>query len=279
MTILVTGASGHVGRAVLDQLLAAGVAVRASSRDPRAARLPADVPVVAADLTRPETLPTALDGVTRVFLYAQPEGIDGFVQAAQAAGVERVVLLSSSSVVAPGAPDDPIARRHREVEQALERSGLAWTFVRPGAFATNALGWARSIRAEGVVRLPYPRAESAPIHEADIAAVAVAALTGEALRDAAPVLTGPESLTQERQVTLIGEAIGRDVRCVELTPDQARDAMARSMPPPFVDTLLRMWSATDGVPATISDAVMRITSRPGRNFALWARDHAADFRP
>lgn len=279
MTILVTGASGHVGHAVLEQLLAAGADVRASSRDPRAAHLPTGVPVVAADLTRPETLPAALDGVARVFLYAQPEGIDGFVQAARAAGVEQVVFLSSSSVVEPGAATDPIAQRHRAVEQALERSGLAWTFVRPGAFATNALSWARPIRAEGVVRLPYPRAESAPIHEADIAAVAVAALTGETLHDAAPVLTGPESLTRERQVTLIGAAIGRDVRCVELTPAQAREGMAASMPPPFVDGLLRMWAATDGVPATISDAVAQITGHPGRSFAVWAHDHAADFRP
>jgi len=279
MTILVTGASGHVGHAVLEQLLAAGAEVRASSRDPRAAHLPAGVPVVAADLTRPETLPTALDGVARVFLYAQPEGIDGFVQAARAAGVEQVVFLSSSSVVEPGAATDPIAQRHRAVEQALERSGLAWTFVRPGAFATNALSWARPIRAEGVVRLPHPRAESAPIHEADIAAVAVAALTGETLRDAASVLTGPESLTRERQVTLIGAAIGRDVRCVELTPAQAREGMAASMPPPFVDGLLRLWAATDGVPATISDAVAQITGHPGRSFDVWARDHAADFRP
>jgi len=277
MTILVTGASGQVGRAVLDQLLAAGAEVRASSRDPRAAHLPAGVPVVAADLTRPETLPAAFAGVTRVFLYAQPEGIEGFVQAAQAAGVQHIVFLSSSSVVASGAQTDPIARRHRAVEHALEQSGLTWTFVRPGAFATNALGWVTTIRAEGVVRLAYPRAESAPIHEADIAAVAVAALTGDTLHGAAPVLTGPESLTRERQVGLIGAAIGRDVRCVELTPEQARDGMARSMPPPFADGLLRMWAATDGVPATISDAVAHITGRPGRDFALWARDHAAAF--
>ena len=284
MTVLVTGASGHVGRAVLDQLLAAGADVRASSRDPGTAQLPAGVPVVAADLTRPETLPAALTGVTRVFLYAQPEGIDNFVQAAQAAGVEQVVFLSSASLVEPGAADNPIAQHHRAVEQALERSGLAWTFVRPGAFATNALQWARAIRAEGVVRIPYPQSESAPIHEADIAAVAVAALTGDTTPvrgypNAAPHLTGPESLTQERQVTLIGEAIGRGVRCVELTPDQARTEMGSFMPPQFVEVLLRTWAATDGVPATISDAVAQFTGRPARSFASWAHDHAADFRP
>jgi len=279
MTILVTGASGHVGRAVLDQLRAAGADVRASSRDPRTAQLPVGVPVAAADLTRPETLPAALAGVARVFPYAQPEAIDSFVQAAQAAGVEQVVFLSSASLVEPGAADDPIAQHHRAVEQALERSALAWAFIRPGAFATNALQWARAIRAEGVVHIPYPQSESAPIHEADIAAVAVAALTGGTLRNAATHLTGPESLTQERQVTLIGEAIGRELRCVELTPDQARTEMGRFMPPQFVDAPLRMWAATDGVPATISDAAAQTTGRPGRSFATWARAHAADFRP
>lgn len=109
--------------------------------------------------------------------------------------------------------------------------------------------------------------------------MAVVALTSDTLRNAAPHLTGPESPTQERQVTLIGEAIGHEVRCVELTPDQARTEMGRFMPPQFVDALLRMWAATDGVPATISDAVAQITGRPGRSFATWAHDHAADFRP
>ncbi len=278
MTILVTGASGHVGRAVLDQLRAAGADVRASSRDPQAAHLPTGVSVVTADLTRPETLPVALDGVSRVFLYAQPEGIDGFVRAATAAGVEHVVFLSSSSTVTGPGASDPIAQRHLVVERALENSGMAWTFVRPGAFATNALNWAGSIRAEGVVRMPYPHAQTAPIHEADIAAVAVAALTGSALHGTAPVLTGPDALTQEEQVAQIGAALGRDLRVEKLTPDQARAAMAGSMPPPFVDTMLRMWAALEGVPATISDSVERITGHPARSFAQWACDHEADFR-
>jgi len=275
MTILVTGASGLVGRAVLDQLRAAGADVRASSRDPQAAHLPTGVPVVTADLTRPETLPAALDGVSRVFLYAQPEGI---VRAATAAGVEHVVFLSSSSTVTGPGADDPIAQRHLVVERALENSGMAWTFVRPGAFATNALRWAGSIRAEGVVRMPYPRAQTVPIHEADIAAVAVTALTGSALHGAAPVLTGPDALTQEEQVAQIGAARGRGLRVEELTPEQARAAMAGSMPPPFVDTMLRMWAALEGVPAMISDSVERITGHPARSFAQWAHDHEADFR-
>jgi len=247
------------------------------SARPAATRRPCTCPRVTADLNRPETLPAALDGVSRVFLYAQPEGIDGFVRAA-AAGVEHVVFLSSSSTVTGPGASDPIAQRHLVVEQALKNSGVAWTFVRPGAFATNALRWAGSIRAEGVVRMPYPRTQTAPIHEADIAAVAVAALTGSALHGAAPVLTGPDALTQEEQVAQIGAALGRDLRVEELTPEQARAVMAGSMPPPFVDTMLRMWAAIDGVSATISDSVERITGHPARSFGQWARDHEADFR-
>lgn len=278
MTILVTGASGHVGRSVLDQLVAAGVEVRASSRTPETASLPPTVSVVAADLTRPDTLPAALAGITKVFLYAQPEGIEGFVRAATAAGVEHVVFLSSASTVTGPGASDPIAQRHLMVEHALADSGMAWTFVRPGAFATNALRWADAIRTEGVVRIPYPQAQTAPIHEADIAAVAVTALTGTTLHGAAPVLSGPESLTQEQQVAQIGVALGRDLRVDELSPAQARDEMARSMPPQVVETMLRMWAAIDGAPATISDSVERITGRPARTFAQWARDHAAAFR-
>ncbi len=278
MTILVTGASGHVGRSVLDQLVAAGVEVRASSRTPETASLPPTVSVVAADLTRPDTLPAALAGITKVFLYAQPEGIEGFVRAATAAGVEHVVFLSSASTVTGPGASDPIAQRHLMVEHALADSGMAWTFVRPGAFATNALRWADAIRTEGVVRIPYPQAQTAPIHEADIAAVAVTALTGTTLHGAAPVLSGLESLTQEQQVAQIGVALGRDLRVDELSPVQARDEMVRSMPPQVVETMLRMWAAIDGAPATISDSVERITGRPARTFAQWARDHAAAFR-
>jgi uncharacterized protein YbjT (DUF2867 family) len=277
MTILVTGASGGVGRHVLDMLIAGGHPVRASSRDPQKARLPAGVSVVAADLNAPETLPAALAGVSRVFLYAQEDGIDAFVAAAVAAGVEHVVLLSSASVVLPGKANF-IAERHLVVERALAASGLAWTFVRPGAFSTNALGWAHSIRAEGVVRIPYPNAHQTPIHEADIAAVAVAALTGRELMGKAPVLSGPESLTLAQEIERIGEAIGKPIRIEELSPEQARQAMGQRMPAPIVETLLEYWASSNGVPQPVSDEVERITGRPARTFAQWAREHADAFR-
>jgi len=125
MTILVTGARGHVGWSVLDQLVAAGVKVRASSRTHDTAGLPPTVSIVVADLTRPKTLPAVLAGVSKVFLYAQPDGIDGFVRAATTARVEPVVFLSSSSTVTGPSASDPIAQRRRAVKHALANSEMA----------------------------------------------------------------------------------------------------------------------------------------------------------
>ena len=270
MTVLVTGARGNVGRQVAEGLLAAGVPVRATSRDPGSARLPEGAQVIAADLSKPGTLPAALRGVSKVFLYAEPQGIDGFVAAARDAGIEHIVLLSSSSVVSPDAESDPIAQWHLAVERALIDSGIPWTFVRPGGFATNTLRWSAAIRADSPVRIPYPGAQSSLIHERDIAAVAICALTQTRHQGAAYVLTGPQSLPQQRQVELIGEAIGRPVRWVELPPQQARGTMP--------DAVLRYLAAAGTRPAPVNKTVQEVTGRPARTFAQWVADHAADFR-
>jgi uncharacterized protein YbjT (DUF2867 family) len=278
MTILVTGARGNVGHAVVTRLLAAGASVRASARDPESASVPEGVEVVRADLTKAETLPAALKGVSSVFLYAVPQEGGVFVDAAREAGVEHIVLLSSLAVVSGDTETNPIARFHRDVERVIEDSGISWTFVRPGAFATNTLAWAGSIRAEGVVRAPYPEAHVNPIHEYDMAEVAVEALITPGHRGAAYTLTGPESLTQRRQVELIAAAIGRPVRFEELTHEQARREWARTGRPPYVtDAMLSFLAAAEGRPASVLKTTEEVTGRPGRTFAQWALDHRADF--
>ncbi|WP_410668049.1 NAD(P)H-binding protein [Amycolatopsis sp. cmx-4-68] len=272
MTTLVIGARGSVGRQVLDRLVAAGEPVRASVRNPVSAGLPAGVPVVAADLTRPETLPAALDGVRRVFLYCLPEGIEVFVKAAMAAGVEQVGALSSGSVLLPQARGNAIAEDHRLVEQVLADSGLRWTPIRPLVLANNALHWAHSIRTDNVVRLVYPDALAAPIHERDIAAVAVAALRGV---EQPVVLTGPELITQRRQVELLAEATGHPIRVQELSPAEGREHLRRFMSPRAADAVVDILAVTlDGV---VTDAVQAALGRPPVPFARWAAEHAADF--
>ncbi|MEU4316377.1 NAD(P)H-binding protein [Nocardia sp. NPDC024068] len=279
MVTVVFGAGGNVGRNIAETLRAQGEKIRFTSRRPGAAGFPPDAEAVAADLLRPETLPAALDGARRVFLYAEPGGIDGFVTAARAAGVEHVVLLSSGAVLSPHPERNPIARAHLTVESALEKSGLAWTFIRPGGFATNSLWvWQRAVRSGRPVGLPYPDALTAPIHEKDLAAIAVTALTEPGHRDRAHTVWGPEALTLRHQVELIGEAIGRTIEIEQISPEQARIDMSETMTPEAVTAVLAGWQAGTTAAPPVSTVVEELTGRPARTFARWAQDHAADFR-
>ncbi|HEY0813959.1 MAG TPA: NAD(P)H-binding protein [Pseudonocardia sp.] len=278
MTILVTGARGHVGAAVLNELLAAGEAVRASSRDPRPGQLPDGVEVVRADLTEPESLPDALAGVRKVFLYAHPETAEEFAASARKAGVEHVVLLSSSSVLYPERDANPIALRHLTVERALEQAGLDWTFVRPGYFATNLLRW-RSIRAERALRTAFPEATTSPVHERDIAAIAARALLDDAHRRAAYPVLGPGPLTTREQVAAIAEALGEPVRLEEVDVDTYRGDLRTQLPEFLIERLVQSRGQVSELPAELAtDAVPAVLGRPALPFAEWARDHVADFR-
>jgi len=249
---------------------------RGGTRRPDTAGLP-DGTAVAFDLGDPATFGPALAGVQRVFLYAATDELGPFLDAARATGAPHVVLLSSSSVVDENAASNPIAQHHQHLEDAIANSGLPHTFLRPGYFASNALRWAGSVRANRSVSLAYPEAVLDPTHELDIADVAVAALTGDGLIGRAPVLTGPENLTQRQQVETIGSALGEPVDLVELTPDTARDHMAQAMPLPIVDTLLRLLAGAVGTNSELTDEVQAITGHPPRPFADWARGHVADF--
>lgn len=277
MTILVTGGRGHVARSVVEQLLDRGEKVRLASRQPNAVVASKSVEVVEAGVSRPDTLPQALAGVSKVFLYADPQGIDSFVAAAQNAGVEHIVLLSASPVTSANPAANPLAIMHRAAEQALIESKLPWTFLRPATFATNTLQWADSIRTEGVVRAAFPEAYNDAIHEADIAAVAVRALTETGHNGRAYLMTGPESVTQRQQVEAISVAIGRPLDFVELTADEYRQMLSR-WGDGLVDQLLSYLIENNGVPMPVINTVELVTGQPARTFARWACDHAADFQ-
>lgn len=280
MTILVTGATGNVGRNVVEQLVDAGEKVRALTRNPGSARFPAGVEVVPGDLARPQTVRAAMDGVRSCYLFPlaylapQVQSYDDVVDTraivplAAAAGVRRVVLLGSSD------PD------FLELEKVVERSGMEWTILRPGEFAVNMLDyWGPSIRAANVVRAAYADAMGTPIHEADIASVATAALLEDGHAGARYELTGPQVLTIREQVAAIAEGIGRDIRFEELTHEQARaELIELGMPPQVVDDLI-LWYPEDYASLVPSvHSVERITGRPGRTLAQWAADHADQFR-
>jgi len=277
MSTLVIGARGAVGGHVVAGLLAAGESVRASVRRRTTAVLPPEVEVVESDLTRPETLAPALDGVEQVFLYAAAGTATGFAEAAAGAGIRQVVLLSSGSVLLPWAAGNTITEEHREIEDELAAAGLPVTPVRPLVLANNALTWAETIRADGTVELVHPESRAAPIHERDIAAVAVAALTGAGGRAVSDLLTGPELLTQRQQVDLVSAAIGRPLRMVELTPDEARHRFGTDADAATVEAVLAFVAAgtVDGRSPATSTA-RDVLGRDPLPFAEWAREHAAD---
>jgi uncharacterized protein YbjT (DUF2867 family) len=279
--ILVTGATGNVGRQVVSQLAGAGAQVRAMSRNPDTARLPAEVEVVRGDLAAPETLDACLEGIDSVFLvWVAPPVTAAAALERIAKHTERVVFLSSPIKTAHPFFQQPNPMREvtAQIERLIGTSGLRWTFLRPGIFAANALRWwAPQIRRGDHIRWPYLAAPTAPIHEYDIARVAVRALCENGHTGAEYVLTGPQSVSQFEQVSIIGRVIGRSLRIEEMSPEQTRREWLPMMPAFVVDMLLGAWAAAIGQPAFITSTVKEITGEPARTFLEWTTDHIAEF--
>ncbi|MCZ0973026.1 NAD(P)H-binding protein [Streptomyces albulus] len=217
-----TGASGSVGRVVVEGLLAAGVQVRALTRDPDRVDLPAGAQAVAGDLTQPAGLDAALEGVDRMYLFPVPTAVREVVAAAERAGVRRIVTLSSGAVTAGY---DTV--HHLPVERAVEAAAVEWTHVRPGEFAMNKVAlWGPDVRAERVVRHPAPEAIWCPVHERDIADVAVTALLEDGHHGAAHTVNGPP-ISLRDQARALAEALGQEVRFEQVTPKTPAGATAR----------------------------------------------------
>ena len=256
--------------------------VRALTRRPDAAGLPAAVEIVAGDFSLPESLDAGLQGVGSVFLlWTSPPATAPSVIERLASHATRVVFLSSPHQTPHPffQQPNPMAVFHAGLERLIATAGIPSTIIRPGMLASNVrFWWADMIRRGGVVRWPYGAAETAPIDERDIAAVVARTLyeDGHAGRDY--VLTGPESLSQAEQVRLIGDVVGRRIRFQELTPEEFRRETAGSWPGPIVDMLLAAWGATIGRPAFVTSTVADIVGSPARTFRQWVIDHADAFR-
>jgi uncharacterized protein YbjT (DUF2867 family) len=277
--ILVTGATGTVGRALVDVLVEQGADVIAVTRSPERAGLPAQARVVGGDPSQPETLRDALRGVEAVFVNpaATGEGTGALLALAKELGAQRVVLLSGSAAES-GDEGDFLVRYFKGYEQAVELSGLPWTILRPGDFAANALGWAPQIRTTGLVLGAYAESASAPIHERDIAAVAALALQSPDHAGRTYTLTGPISLTQRERVAVIGEAIGSPASFVEVYPAQAKAGlMSHGFAEPIAETMLKYQAAAVDEPAPTTTTVEELLGRPALTFAAWVADHAAAF--
>lgn len=271
--ILVTGATGTVGRQAVAELLARGHRVRALTRDAVKATFPAGVEVVEGDLTEPDGLAPALKGVSGLHLitfggaaFTPLQTGPRILELARAAGVRRVTVLHG------GGPTP--------LEEAVRaEDGVDWTVLMPVEFMANALEWAAGVTASGEVREPFVSRLSAMVHEGDIGAVAAVALTEEGHAGQEYVITGPEVLTFGDKVKKIATAVGREIALVELTEEEAVEQWrAAHLPQDAIDFLLEAYGNTPEVGRTVSGTVEKVTGRPARTFAQWAAEHAGAFR-
>jgi uncharacterized protein YbjT (DUF2867 family) len=275
--ILVTGATGHAGGAVVRALVDSGQQVRALVRDAERAPLPAGVEAVVGDLNQPGTLAPHFEGVSAAFLLSGYEGLEETLASMRLAGVERVVLLSSSAAPA-GDETNAVARYHILSERAVRRSGLGWTFLQPNTFMTNAFQWTAQLRQGDVIRAPFPDVRVATIDPDDIGAVAAVALTSTAGEAHAYRLSGPESLSPSDRVAILAEVLGRGLRFEAQSNEEARAEMSAAMPAEYVDAFLRFFVDGELDESAVLPTVEEVTGRLPRTFEAWARAHADAFR-
>lgn len=270
--ILVTGATGTVGGLIVKQLIAKGHQVRVLTRNAARANFPAGVEVVVGDLANPQSFAPAFEGVTGLHLinfdgatFSPLQSGHEIVALAENAGVQRVTVL--------------LGGENGSLQEALEASDLCWTYIQPLEFMSNMVEWADSIRSEGIVREPYGHRRTAIVHEADIAAVAAAALLEEGHCRKTYTISGPEVMTPPKMVEAISKATGRDLTFEELSEEKA---ILRWKEAGFSDEVIEFFRWAHGntpeIGYTVVPTVEQVTGRPARTFAQWANEHADLFR-
>lgn len=283
--ILVAGATGNVGGALVNALVAQGASVRAVTRRPPDgdSPWPAGVEVAVGDLNDPASLADALVGVRGLFLLSGYDRTAELLSRGRAAGLERVVLLGSGAVSdadleAPEPNTNVIVAYNVETELTVRASGLEWTVLRPTGFQSNALRWLPQLQAGDLVRGPWADVAIAAIDPADIAAVAATALTrggydGRALR-----LSGPEALTPAERVPILADALQRPLRFEAQDDATARAEMLQTTPPEYVDAFFRLFSQGETDETTVHPTVEQVIGRPPQSFARWVAQNVTAFR-
>jgi uncharacterized protein YbjT (DUF2867 family) len=275
--IVVTGATGNVGRQVVAALTSpageAGRDVIAMSRRPAASEQAPRVTPRQADLAAPDTLRPAFEGADTLFLLVAGDAPHAVLDAAKTAGIRRVVLLSTR-----GASTRPQAYAHAAgFEAAVRDSGLEWTVLRPGGFASNSLAWAEAVRTRRTVFAPFGDVAYPVIDPADIAQVAAAVLREEGHAGRTYELSGPAAITPREQAQAIGAALGEQVNFVELSRAEAKQRMMNVMPEPVADATLGILGEPTPAEQAVTPDVEQVLGRKAGTYAAWAAGHAAAF--
>ncbi|MGW0998857.1 SDR family oxidoreductase [Streptomyces sp. NPDC002520] len=280
--IVVTGATGNIGRTLVELLAEAGEEVVAVSRRPRPAHPAAGVRWAQADVGDARSLRPALEGARALFLLlggelgSRGESPEVLLDEAAGAGIDRVVLLSSQ--VGATRPEAPSHARLREFEAAVRASGPDFTILRPGGFASNAFAWAETVRTERAVFAPFGDVALPVVDPADIAAVAASVLREDGHAGRAYELTGPEPISPRRQAAAISEALGEEVAFVELSREDAHAHMAQFMPEDVIDGTLDVLGVPLPAEQRVSPDVETVLHRPAAPFGAWVARNLPAFR-
>ena len=280
--VLVTGATGNTGRAIVDALIQRGTPVRAMVRTAtESSRLPDGVPLAVADFDNPASLAAALDGAERAYLVTpsseQAEAQQRrFADLALHGGVRHIVVLSQ--LAADEQSPVRFLRYHAAVEHHVRDLGVAWTFLRPNLFFQGLLALAQSIAAEGRFYAPIGDGRVSAVDVRDIAAVAATALTEAGHEGATYTLTGPAAITHADIAAALTDALGRDISFIDVTPDAFAQSLQSILPPWQIDGLLEDYADyRRGEAATVTTAVAEVTGRPPRDVRQFAGDYAHAF--
>lgn len=278
--ILVTGATGNIGKELVPQLLAKGESLRVVTRDPaKVAALDSRIDRVIGDLRDGATVKRAVTGTDAVFLVgiiadASQTADRALIAESARAGVHHIVKISARST------GRGIGQVHFEQEELIRKSGVPFTFLRCGMFMSNTLGWAGTIRDQGVVFSPFGEGKMAMIAPHDIAAVAAFALTDSRHQGETYELFGAELLTVAEQVEILSSVLGKLIKLIDITPQAAGERLrAAGGSDMLVEGLVALWTMVrDGQAAFSNHEVARLTGRPAQNFEAFCQDHKAAFR-
>jgi len=275
--ILVTGATGNIGSELVRALAQSNEKVRALVRRPHPGQLPANVETVIGDLNDPSSFVDALSGVTGVFLLSGYDNMEATLAEIRRAGVQRVVLLSSSAAPS-GNLENAVAAYHIRSEQMVRNSGISYTFLQPNSFMSNTLQWAQQVRTEGAVRAPFADVAIATIDPFDIAAVAALALTTDNHAGRSYRLSGPEALRPADRLAALSKALGKDLQFEAQSNADADKEMRASMPGEYVDAFFDFFVAGNLDETTVLPTVHDILGRTPRTFEQWTQTHIDAFR-
>lgn len=265
MKILITGGTGTIGGLLAENLLQKQIEISVLMRDPDKKNFPSPVQKIKGDLSNVSAWESALTGITGLFLLLTPDGDPQMIQAAESAGIQRVVAISDGTKY--------------PTEEALYQSNLNWTMLFPVEFMKNTLTfWQESIRNDLTARTPFPDSKGALIHEADIAEAAEAVLCEPGHERKSYVLTGPEVTTPRSRIADISLALGKKIEMIVQSEEEARaEYAAWGFPPELIDYVIKSSKNPAPYMYTVKPTVWELTGHAPRPFAQWAREHKNDF--